>query len=443
MHEIPESILGFNTSLVAIAIVAIAYLLIFTEKINRAIIALIGAALMLISHILDQKTAIAGIDFNTIALLVGMMIIVSIAERSGLFQFVAIYSAKKVKASPRGLLVVLAIATAVFSALLDNVTTVLLIVPVTYQITKRLEIDAYPYFLIEIFASNLGGTATLIGDPPNILIGSSIGLGFSDFLANLTDIVIVCMIVLIIAFDFLYKKQLVATNETKRLVMAMDEKKALKDVPLLIKSLCVLFVVIAGFIVAEKIEIANGTIAITGAAVLMLLYSINFKGHARDELVEEIFGHVDWTTIFFFVGLFVMVHGLEEVGVLHILGQKLLELTNGSIEKLSYLILWSSAILSSIIDNIPFVATMIPMLQGIEPSLGGRDAMMNVWWALSLGACFGGNGSLIGASANVVVAGLAMRYGVQLGFMRFLKMSIPVMIGSILIASLFFYTGWI
>lgn len=438
-HVIPETILGFNSSIVAIAIVALAYLLIFTEKINRAIIALIGASLMLIAHILDQKTAVAGIDFNTIALLVGMMIIVSIAERSGLFQFVAVYSAKKVKASPRGLLIVLAIATAVFSALLDNVTTVLLIVPVTYQITKRLEIDPYPYFLIEIFSSNLGGTATLIGDPPNILIGSSIGLGFSDFLLNLTDVVLVCMVVLVIFFDMLYKNKLKATDQTRALVMAMDEHKALKDISLLVKSLVVLAVVILGFIVAEKIEIANGTIALAGAAVLMLLYSINFKGHAREEIVEEIFAHVDWTTIFFFVGLFVMVHGLEEVGVLKILGHQLIELTNGSISKLSYLILWSSAILSSIIDNIPFVATMIPMLQGIEPSLGGREAMMNVWWALSLGACFGGNGSLIGASANVVVAGLAMRYGVQIHFLRFLKHSIPVMLGSILIATAFFY----
>lgn len=442
-HIIPTTILGFNTSIVAIAIVAVAYLLIFTEKVNRAIVAIIGASLMLISHILSQKTAIAGIDFNTIALLVGMMIIVSISERSGLFQYVAIFSAKKVKASPRGLLIVLAIATAVFSAFLDNVTTVLLIVPVTFQITKKLEINPYPYLLIEIFSSNLGGTATLIGDPPNILIGSSIGLGFSDFLLNLTDVVVVAMIALLIFFDILYGRKLTATKETRELVMQMNEKEALNNIPLLVKSLGVLFVVILGFIVAEKIEIANGTIALAGAGVLMLLYTLRFKGHSREEVVEEIFGKVDWTTIFFFVGLFVMVHGLEEVGVLKILGQYLIDLTDGSVTKLAYLILWSSAILSSIIDNIPFVATMIPMLQGIEPSLGGREAMMNVWWALSLGACFGGNGSLIGASANVVVAGLAMRYGASISFLRFLWLSIPVMIGSIVIATAFFYTDLI
>ena len=407
--EASRLIWGLDPKIVAIGIVTICYLVIFSEKVNRAIMALLGAAAMIVSGILTQKTALAGIDFNTIGLLVGMMVIVAIAERSGMFQYVAIWGAKRVKASPRGLLVVLAFVTAVFSAFLDNVTTVLLIAPVTFRICQRLKLNPYPYLVLEIFASNIGGTATLIGDPPNILIGSSVGLSFNDFLLNLTPVVLVTMVVLVGIFDFVVGRKLTATEEDKAKVMKMNEKECIADKGLLVKSLVVLAGVITCFVSARQLDLDNGTIALTGAAVLMLLYT--FKGNAeeRDDKVRNALAAVDWTTIFFFIGLFVMVYGLEVTGILSYLGHEFIEMTNGSINKLIYLILWSSAILSSIIDNIPFVATMIPMLKSMEPSLGGREAMMPVWWALSLGACFGGNGTLIGASANVVVAGLAMR----------------------------------
>ena len=420
--EASRLIWGLDPKIVAIGIVTICYLVIFSEKVNRAIMALLGAAAMIVSGILTQKTALAGIDFNTIGLLVGMMVIVAIAERSGMFQYVAIWGAKRVKASPRGLLVVLAFVTAVFSAFLDNVTTVLLIAPVTFRICQRLKLNPYPYLVLEIFASNIGGTATLIGDPPNILIGSSVGLSFNDFLLNLTPVVLVTMVVLVGIFDFVVGRKLTATEEDKAKVMKMNEKECIADKGLLVKSLVVLAGVITCFVSARQLDLDNGTIALTGAAVLMLLYT--FKGNAeeRDDKVRNALAAVDWTTIFFFIGLFVMVYGLEVTGILSYLGHEFIEMTNGSINKLIYLILWSSAILSSIIDNIPFVATMIPMLKSMEPSLGGREAMMPVWWALS---------------------GLAMREGHPINFMKFLLWSIPVMLLSVLIASAALYLEYI
>ena len=439
LNNIPSSVMGMSPQLFAIMIVSICYLIIFSEKVNRAIVALLGAGVMIAVGILTQKTALAGIDFNTLALLIGMMIIVAISEKSGMFQFVAVWGAKKVKASPRGLLIVLPLVTAVFSAFLDNVTTVLLIAPVTFQITRKLKVAPYPYLIMEIFASNIGGTATLIGDPPNILIGSSIGLSFMDFVYNLSPVVIVTMLVLVLIMDTIIGRKLSASHEARAAVMSMNEKDSIIDAMLLAKSLFVLACVIAGFVSAERIGLDNGTIAIIGAASLLLLYSWRFKGEEREAKVQEVFTMVDWTTIFFFTGLFVIVYGLDETGVLAALGHKFLELTGGSLDKMMYLILWSSAILSSIIDNIPFVATMIPMLKSMEESVGGREAMMPVWWALSLGACFGGNGTLIGASANVVVAGMASREGHPIGFMRFLLWSVPVMLLSVGIATIFLY----
>ena len=437
VSAIPNLVFGLDAKVVAVAIVIIAYVILFTEKVNRAIVALLGASIMIFAGILTQQTALKGIDFNTLALLIGMMSIVSISEKSGMFQYVAVWAAKKVHANPRGLLVVLALVTAFFSAFLDNVTTVLLIAPVTFQITRKLNINPYPYLVLEIFASNIGGTATLIGDPPNILIGSSLGLSFSDFLFELTPIAIVTMLVLAFGFDLIWGKRLVTTEANKETVMSIDEKDCITDKSLLKKALTVLFFVIAGFMSAEHLHIANGTIAIAGAAVLLLLYTIGESHEEREQKVENILGSVDWTTIFFFTGLFVIVYGLEVTGVLALMGEKFVEMTEGSIEKAAFFILWTSAIISSAIDNIPFVATMIPMIKSMEESMGGREAMMPVWWALSLGACFGGNGTLIGASANVIVAGMAQREGHPISFIGFLLWSIPTMLISVFIASVF------
>ncbi len=439
-HEVAtlsNVIFGLNPMILSTVILIVSYIILFTEKLNRAVVAMLGAGAMIFAGILTQATALKGIDFNTLALLSGMMIIVGIAEKSGMFQFVAVWAAKKVKANPRALMIVLAAIVAVFSAFLDNVTTVLLIVPVTFQITRKLKINPYPYLVVEIFASNIGGTATLIGDPPNILIGSALNLSFMDFVNELALVVVVTMIALIFAFDQIWGKRLVTTEKNKKAVMKISEIDTITDWKLLWKSLAVLAIVIVGFIMAEHIHIANGTIALFGAAILMLIYTFGDSHESRDHKVEEAFNLVDWTTIFFFMGLFAIVYGLEVSGVLHLLGQKFIEVTDGSIQKAAMLVIWVSAIVSSAIDNIPFVATMIPLVKSMEPSMGGREAMMPVWWALSLGSCFGGNGSLIAASANVIVAGMATREGHPISFLKFLIWSIPTMLFSVLIATVY------
>lgn len=439
LANIPQMVWGMDAKIVAAAIVIVAYTILFTEKLNRAVVALLGASVMIFAGILTQQQAFLGIDFNTLALLIGMMMIVGICEKTGIFQYVAIWSAKRVHANPRGILVVLAVVTAVFSAFLDNVTTVLLIVPVTFQITKKLGVPTYPFLLVEIFASNIGGTATLIGDPPNILIGSALNLSFMDFMKELTPIVILCMLLLVAIFDFYFGRRLVSTAQRRNKIMQMRESEAIKDMSLLVKSLSVLFLVILGFISAEHFHIANGTIAMAGGAVLLFLYTLGAKHDEREHKVEQIFALVDWTTIFFFAGLFVIVYGLEVTGVLAMLGHKFIALTEGSISKASLLIIWVSAIVSAAIDNIPFVATMIPMLKSMEEALGGREAMMPVWWALSLGACFGGNGTLIGASANVIVAGMASRQGQPISFLGFMKWSVPIMLLTVALATVYVY----
>ena len=432
-------IFGLSKAVIASLILILSYAVLFSEKLNRAVAVMLGAAAMVLLGVLSYDQALQGIDFNTIALLIGMMIMVGIMEKSGAFQYAAVMSAKLVKANPRGILAVLAVVTAVLSAFLDNVTTVLLIVPVTIEITRKLKLEPYPFLLIEIFASNIGGTATLIGDPPNILIGGAIGLSFTDFLKELSLLVAINLVVLIAIFDFLCGRKMSATPAARKVVMEINEKDTITDLPLLIKSSIVLGLVILGFILGEHLHIANGTIALFGAALLLLLYTVGLPHQERDKKVEDAFSLVDWTTIFFFTGLFALVYGLEVTGVLEALGHQALLLVDGSIQKATFLILWASALLSAAIDNIPFVATMIPLLKTMEEALGGREAMMPVWWALSVGSCFGGNGSLIAASANVIVAGIAAREGHPLNFLKFLLWSLPVMILSITIASVYFY----
>ncbi|MBO4285029.1 MAG: ArsB/NhaD family transporter [Alphaproteobacteria bacterium] len=428
-----------NEQILAIGVLIASYVVLFSEKLNRAVAVLLGASVLIFSGVLSHQAAVSSIDFNTIALLIGMMIVVGIAEKSGMFQALAVLSAKAVRANPRGLLIMLALITAVLSALLDNVTTVLLIVPVTFQMMRHLKLNAYPFLLVEIFASNIGGTATLIGDPPNILIGSALELSFMDFVYKLFPVVAVCMVVLIAVFDFAYGRHIKADVQSKAELLKIGAKEMITDFSLFYKSLCVLTGVLSLFILAEKIHLQNGTIALLGAFVMLFLYTFGDEHLSRDQRVEDAFSLVDWTTIFFFCGLFIVVFGLEKTGVLEILGQKFILVSQGSIKKATFGILWISAVVSGAIDNIPFVATMIPTLKSMEESFGGRVAMMPVWWALSLGSCFGGNGSLIGASANVIVAGLALRENEHIGFVRFLLWGVPVMFVSVICATIYLY----
>jgi Na+/H+ antiporter NhaD/arsenite permease-like protein len=428
---------GLDPMWVSTFVLAITYATIMSEKINRSIIALVGAGVMILTGVLDQDEAIKGIDWNTIGLLTGMMILVSISRRSGMFQYLAIWSAKAAKAHPAGILFILQITTAVLSAFLDNVTTVLLIVPVTLAICSTLKVPAYPYLFAEIFASNIGGTATLIGDPPNILIGSQVGLNFNDFVFHLTPVIIIVMVVQAVIIHFIWGKDLKASHDAEARVMAMNPADSILDWALLKQSLVILTLVMIAFVLARPLHLEPATIAIFGAAVLMLLDNWAHHTEKAAENIHQTFGDVEWITIFFFIGLFVVVHGVDVGGLLNLLANKLVAATGGNMAHAGYAILWSSAVLSAIVDNIPFVATMIPLIKNMAPAFGGADHIQPLWWCLSLGACLGGNGTLIGASANLTVAGIGDRNGVPFSFITYTLYAFPMMIVSVAICHVY------
>ncbi|MDD5403680.1 MAG: ArsB/NhaD family transporter [Sulfuricella sp.] len=429
-----QVLFGLSPLLVSLAIFVATYAIIVTEKINRAIVALLGAGLMIFSGVLHQSEAFAGIDLNTIGLLTGMMVIVAITQKSGVFQYVAVVAAKAVKADPWGLMVMLSVVTALFSALLDNVTTVLLIAPVTLLITDALKLKPYPYLFALIFASNIGGSATLIGDPPNIMIGSATGLGFNDFFFNLAPLVLAVFFLTLIPFYLIWGRKLHAAPEDRAQVMAFDANKAITDPRLLKQSLAVIALVILGFMLAHVIGQEPATIAMFGAALLLLLRLWGQKGEDQSHQVQRGFAEVEWVTIFFFVGLFVVVAGVEKAGALKILAQQLLALTGGDFATTAFIILWVSAVASALVDNIPFVATLIPVIHSMASTFGAEN-INTLWWSLALGACLGGNGSLVGASANLVVAGFAERAGQPIRFLPFMLMAFPLMLASIAVSS--------
>ncbi|MEN8176595.1 MAG: ArsB/NhaD family transporter [Pseudomonadota bacterium] len=442
-HAVAEVIFGWDPLWVSSILFATTYAVIITEKINRAIVAGLGAALMVSLGILTQAQAVAGVDFNTLGLLTGMMVIVAITRRSGVFQYVAIWSVKKVEARPWGILLMLSVLTAVFSAILDNVTTVLLIAPVTLLITEELKVNPYPYLFAEIFSSNIGGAATLIGDPPNIMIGSAVGLSFNDFIVNLAPVTIVILVVTLAVIYVVWGRGLRAAEDTRRHIMQFQEKDAITDVRLLKQSLSVLSVVVVAFVFAHPVGLEPATIAMFGAGLLLLLSNIGRDAEEQTEDVHRSFGEVEWVTIFFFVGLFIVVSGIEHAGLLQRLADWVTELTGGDMAVTAISIIWVSAVASAVVDNIPFVATMIPMIESMAPTFGGADNLMPLWWSLALGACLGGNGSLIGASANLIVAGFAERAGHRIRFLPFMAMAFPMMLMSIAIATVYLYLRYL
>ncbi|MGL4798573.1 MAG: ArsB/NhaD family transporter [Cellulosilyticaceae bacterium] len=413
------------TQLLALGIFLVAMILIMTEKIDRTVAALGGAMLMVLLHIIPSDKVVGYIDFNTIAVLVGMMLFVGVIKNSGLFEYLAIFTAKKAKGDAWKILVCFAVITAVLSGLLDNVTTVLLIGPMTLIITHMLKLNPIPFLITEILASNIGGTATLIGDPPNIMIGSAAGLGFNDFIMNSAPAALMVFIVTIAILYFVYGKKLWVEESYKQEVMLLDEKKAIKDKGLLIKSLIGMALVLAGFILHDHLGISSGVVALSAATLMLLI---------GKQDVEEVMAHIEWTTIFFFIGLFILVGGLEEVGLIHALAESLIELTAGRPVMMMILLLWLSAIVSSFLDNIPFVATLIPLI--LTMGAQGVD-IQPLWWAVSLGACFGGNGTLIGASANVVLANIGKKNGHPISFGGYMKVGFPLMLVSIVISTIY------
>ncbi len=409
----------------AIIIFLVAYGIIISEKLNRTVVALLGALAMVVFHILSQEEAFHVIDFNTIGLLVGMMTIVNILKRTGIFQYIAIKTAKLSKGSPWKIMLYFSVVTAVASALLDNVTTILLIAPVTFVITETLGLNPVPFLITEVLTANIGGTATLIGDPPNIMIGGATNLSFMDFLINLGPVVVVIFIVVLLLLKFIYGSQLKISEENKAKIAEFDETKTITDPVLLKKSGIVLLGTILVFAIHQSFGLESATIALLGAGILLLIGKVD---------VEEILTEVEWPTIFFFMGLFIMVGALEEIGVIEVVANQLISLTQGNVFVTTMLILWVAAIASAFLDNIPFVATMIPLIHSIGAT--GMDTT-SLWWALALGACLGGNGSVVGATANVIVSGMLHKKGYKLTFGDFLKVGFPIMLVSVVISMIY------
>lgn len=430
-----QSFISVHSVQISAGILILAYILIATEKISKVTIALLGACLTIILGLVSQTKTINGvlnplyfvqyIDFNVIFLLISMMIIVNITTKSGIFNYIANELLKKTKGHPLAILAVLGVFTAFVSAFLDNVTTVILIMPITFSIAEKLDINPIPYLLTEVFASNIGGTATLIGDPPNIIIGSAAGFTFMDFVNNLTLVVCMILFAVILFMMLIFRKHLKTSNDRMKEVMNIDNSNTITDKSLLIRSLIILVFVITGFVTHDITHIETSVSAMIGASILLLF-----------EKPDKILGDIEWNTIFFFVGLFIIIGGVEASGGIKLMAEWIIKVTNGSQEAASMLILWASGIISGVIDNIPYTATMAPMLVEIQKSMGG-EYTTPLWWCLSLGACLGGNMTMIGAAANVIVSETAARHKHPMYFIKFMKYGIVVVLISLFISSLY------
>ncbi len=435
-----------TAQLFAASVLLVSYALIVTEKVHRTVAALAGGALVValgpFFGLIDRETYPSeihfmseAVDWNTIGLLLGMMIIVGILKDTGIFEFIAIKTAKLSRGDPWRIMLLFATTTAVLSAFLDNVTTVLLIAPVTVSITLSLKLNPVPFLISEVLASNIGGTATLIGDPPNIIIGSGAGLSFNDFIINLGPIVVVIFVVALFFLRYVFRSHLSQKPENIEEVLAMDEWEQIKDPVLLKKSLGVLGFVIVLFFLHSALHLEPSTVALLGAALLLIITM---------EHPDRALHQVEWGVLLFFAGLFVIVKGVEEAGLIEKVALLAVELTGGNLVVAMFVILWVSAIASAIIDNIPFTATMVPLVNSMSssPELAAQISQLDgnpLWWALSLGACLGGNGTLIGASANVVVAGISERMGYPISFREFLKYGAPLTFITVFISGILLY----
>ncbi len=435
----------------ALLIFGVCYLVIITERIHKTIVALFGAAVMIGLGVMSQEEAFYshefGVDYNVVFLLIGMMVIVNIVRETGLFEVMAIWAAQRADAKPFRLLVLLALLTAGLSAMLDNVTTVLLMAPVTLSITKRLELNPIAFLVTEAIASNIGGTATLVGDPPNIMIASKAELGYLDFLQVLGPVVILIMAVFLLAIWAIFGRKMTVAPHLRTAVLALNSGDAVSDRSFMHRCLWLLGIVNAGFCLHSLIHLEPATIALLGASLFMLL------GHARrkPEDVEELsyLTDVEWKTIFFFIGLFILVGGLVKVGVIRYLADQLVTVTQGNLGGATMAVLWGSALLSAAVDNIPYVAAMNPLIvdlaRSLHPEITDYTVLVHqpdiipLWWALALGACLGGNGTIIGASANVVIVDIARKAGYHISFWQFLKFGFPVTIGSIFMSSVYLW----
>ncbi|MEU8181076.1 ArsB/NhaD family transporter [Micromonospora sp. NPDC049044] len=414
---------------VAVAVFAAAYVLIATEKINRVAVALGGASIMLAIGATDAEHAFfseeAGIDWNVIFLLLGMMLIVGVLKRTGLFEYLAIWSAKKARGRPFPIMVILVVVTAVVSAALDNVTTVLLVAPVTLLVCERLDVPPIPFLIAEVMASNIGGAATLVGDPPNIIIASRSGLSFTDFLNVMAPLVLIVLVVFIGLCRIMFRKAFRYDAERAARVMALREADVIRDRRLVVISLVVLGAVLLAFSLHTVLHLEPSVVAILGGLLLLALSRLNAEDVAKD---------VEWPTLVFFAGLFIMVGALVATGVIDSIARSATEAVEGKLWPATMLLLWASAGLSAIVDNIPYVATMSPIVSELVNAEGGLGKAQVLWWALAIGADFGGNATAVGASANVVVLGIAERAGHKITFWGFTKYGLIVTVISVAMA---------
>ena len=413
------------SQIVAVAVFVVVMITIMTEKLHRSLAAITGAMIVLALHVMPFDAAMEHIDFNTLGVLLGMMLFVSVVKLSGVFEFLAIKCARLAKGDPWKIMLLFVLLTAVLSAFLDNVTTVLLIGPMTLTVCKLLDVNPIPFFMTEILASNIGGTATLIGDPPNIMIGSAAGYSFFDFILYDAPAVAIILVAILGVFYALYGRKMNVDDEHKARIMELDEHAQIKNRRLLKQSVVMTALVVVGFMAHGALGLESCIIALGAAGIIMLI---------SGESIEEALSNVEWTTLSFFAGLFVIVGALAETGVIGMLANGLIDATGGNVFITMLVLLIGSAVISSFLDNIPFVATMIPILLAMEST--GMD-VTPLWWAVSLGACLGGNGTLIGASANVVLSVISKKHGYEITFAKFFKTGFPIMLLTILIAGVY------
>lgn len=414
--------------LIALAIFGVTYLLIITEWINKMLAALMGGFAIILTGIVNQKVAFAAIDWNVIFFLIGMMLVISVMRQTGVFMYLAIRIAKMAKGKPLAIMVLMYLLTTVISAFMGSVTTIMILVPIVLLIASELKITPIPFIITMVIASNAGGAATMIGDPPNILIGSATDYNFMDFLLNLTPPIIVVTITSVGLIWLLYRKGMVVSNANRAKLMAYNENNLIKSPFLLRTSLIVLALMLFALALQEVLHIETATIAMTAGLFLLVISD-------RKRVEHILSSDVDWVTIFFFMGLFIIVESLVETGFINMIAEGVMRVTHGEPRSTSMVILWVSSIFSAFIDNVPFVAAMIPVLERLGTLIGNPDVMHPVWWSLALGTCLGGNGTLIGASANIVAVGIANRNGFHISFKEFTKIGMIFMLHSIVIST--------
>ncbi len=414
-----------SSQIISVVVFVVAMAIIMSEKMHRSLVAIVGAMLLLVLHVLPFDAAMSHIDFNTLGVLFGMMLFVSVVKLSGMFEFLAVKCAKLAKGDPWRIMFLFVLLTAVLSAFLDNVTTVLLIGPMTLTVCKLLDVNPIPFFMTEIMASNIGGTATLVGDPPNIMIGSAAGFSFFDFIMYDAPVVVIILAAILVMFYFMYGRKMNVDADKRARILELNEHDYVKKPKLLKISAVMIVFVVAGFMLHGVLGIESSVIAMSAAGIILIVSRENIEHALLD---------IEWTTLTFFAGLFVIVGAMAETGVIEMLANALINVTGGNVFVMMLVLLVGSAVISSFLDNIPFVATMIPILLTMEAS--GMD-VTPLWWAVSLGACLGGNGTLIGASANVVLSDIAKKQGHEITFLGFMKVGFPIMLVTVLISAVY------